>query len=100
MYDKYGKEPKRTETSPVGWVNMRYVSLVCLTLQTTLIIILYSYSRIVPKGSPRYLSSTVVVLAELIKLFFCLLVIFKDSGELKINEDNHSNIDIRTKQLT
>jgi len=59
---------------------MRYVSLVCLTLQTTSIIITYSYSRKMPQGSTKYLSSTVVVIAEILKLLFCTCVIFKDSG--------------------
>lgn len=65
----------------VGHSNMRYVSLVCLTLQTTSIIILYSYSRIIPKGATKYLSSTVVVVAEILKLTFCFLVILKDSSK-------------------
>lgn len=65
-----------------GLINMRYVSLVCLTFQTTSIIILYSYSRKVPEGATTYLSSTVVVIAEILKLIFCSAVIFKDSGNL------------------
>lgn len=64
----------------VGRNKMRYISLVCLTLQTTIIITLYSYSRIVPKDRRNYLSSTVVVLAEILKLAFCFVVILKDSG--------------------
>lgn len=60
---------------------MRYVSLVCLTLQTTSIIVTYSYSRVAYKGTKNYLSSTVVVIAELLKLIFCFAVIFKDSGK-------------------
>lgn len=62
-------------------LNMRYISLICLTLQTTSIIILYSYSRIIPTGAVKYLSSTVVVIAEILKLAFCFAIIFKDSGE-------------------
>lgn len=62
-------------------INMRYVSLVCLTLQTTSIIITYSYSRKIPEGATKYLSSTVVVIAEILKLLFCAAVIYKDSGE-------------------
>lgn len=70
---------KRSSAS--GRINMRYVSLVCLTFQTTSIIITYSYSRKIPEGGTRYLSSTVVVIAELLKLLFCSAVIFKDSGK-------------------
>lgn len=67
-------------SSIIRAINMRYVSLICLTLQTTSIIILYSYSRAVPKGGKRYLSSTVVALAEVLKLAFCSMVIYRDSG--------------------
>lgn len=59
---------------------MRYVSLVCLTLQTTSIIITYSYSRKVPSGTTKYLSSTVVVIAEILKLLFCTAIIYKESN--------------------
>lgn len=76
--DKLDKGSKARST------NMRYISLICLTLQTTSIIILYSYSRILPKGAVRYLSSTVVVIAEILKLIFCLAIIFKDSGESRL----------------
>lgn len=65
----------------IGSVNMRYISLACLTLQTTSIIITYSYSRKIPVGSTKYLSSTVVVIAEILKLLFCAAVIFRDSSE-------------------
>lgn len=65
--------------SMFGRINMRWISLVCLTLQTTSIIIVYSYSRQVQTGPLKYLSSSVVVIAEILKLAFCSLVIFKDS---------------------
>lgn len=66
---------------PIKRSYMRWISLICLTLQTTSIIISYSYSRVIPKGGIRYLSSTVVVLAEILKLLFCSIIIYKDSGE-------------------
>lgn len=75
---KYNKLDKSVKA--VGRNNMRWISLICLTLQTTSIIITYSYSRLVPKGSTKYLSSSVVVLAEILKLAFCSLVIYKDSS--------------------
>lgn len=64
-----------------GFASLRYLSLVALTLQTTVIITLYSYSRIVPKGKLLYLSTTVVVIAEILKLAFCCLVIFRENGK-------------------
>uniref|UniRef100_A0A6G1S8L8 UDP-N-acetylglucosamine transporter n=1 Tax=Aceria tosichella TaxID=561515 RepID=A0A6G1S8L8_9ACAR len=73
-------QARGSSSSILAAINVRYVSLVCLTLQTTSIIITYSYSRQIPKGSTRYLSSTVVVIAEILKLLFCTAVIFKDSN--------------------
>lgn len=69
---------------PRNTLNMRWISLVCLTLQTTSIIILYSYSRKIPVGSTKYLSSSVVVVAEVLKLAFCFLVILKDSSKYQV----------------
>lgn len=71
----------RARQQKLGRVPLKWISLICLTLQTTSIIILYSYSRIVPKGAVKYLSSTVVVIAEILKLAFCFLVICRDSGK-------------------
>lgn len=73
------KPVSNASLAPSSYINMRYISLVCLTLQTTTIIILYSYSRKIPDGQVRYLSSTVVVLAEILKIFFCLGFILKDA---------------------
>lgn len=81
--DKLDKGPRGHPTK--GRLNMRYISLICLTLQTTSIIISYSYSRIIPKGATMYLSSTVVVIAEILKLAFCFAIILKDSGKSLIN---------------
>lgn len=75
------KRQKPTKCSWSDYLNMRYISLICLTLQTTSIITVYSYSRKIPKGSTKYLSSTVVVLAEILKLAVCFLVILKESGK-------------------
>uniref|UniRef100_A0A8C9FY08 Uncharacterized protein n=1 Tax=Pavo cristatus TaxID=9049 RepID=A0A8C9FY08_PAVCR len=37
------------------------------------------YSRTLKEEGPRYLSSTAVVLAELLKILSCVLLVYKDS---------------------
>lgn len=81
--DKLDKAPQARPFK--SRLNMRWISLVCLTLQTTSIIISYSYSRMIPKGAVQYLSSTVVVIAEILKLAFCFVIILKDSGEFRFD---------------
>ncbi|EXJ77997.1 hypothetical protein A1O3_09156 [Capronia epimyces CBS 606.96] len=50
----------------------KYVSLLCLVVQNSTLVLVMRYSRILP--GPRYLSSTAVVLSELIKCIICLFV--------------------------
>ena len=56
-------------------LKLRDVVLGLLVLQTTSIVLLMHYTRTVSRaedGSPRYLASGAVFLAELLKLPFCL----------------------------
>ena len=62
---------------------LRYFSLIAFTIQLTTIVILVRYSRKLP-GRP-YLSSTVVLLQEVVKFIVCNLYIFMQSG----NSCNH-----------
>uniref|UniRef100_A0A0R3RYX1 UDP-N-acetylglucosamine transporter n=1 Tax=Elaeophora elaphi TaxID=1147741 RepID=A0A0R3RYX1_9BILA len=55
--------------------NLKWVSLVVLILQTTVLVLILHYSRVQEIDGPRYLSSTAVVTAEIIKLFTCVVVI-------------------------
>ncbi|KHN81593.1 UDP-N-acetylglucosamine transporter [Toxocara canis] len=55
--------------------NLKWVSLVVLIAQTTALVLILRYSRTQKTDGPRYLSSTAVVTAEVVKLFTCLVVI-------------------------
>jgi UDP-sugar transporter A1/2/3 len=65
---------------------IKYFSLVLLILQTTSLVLVMRYSRTSPSksedGTPtqRYLSSTAVVCAEVMKLFACVAIIWFQAG--------------------
>uniref|UniRef100_A0A8B9DE69 UDP-N-acetylglucosamine transporter n=1 Tax=Anser cygnoides TaxID=8845 RepID=A0A8B9DE69_ANSCY len=59
--------------------NLKYLSLSILVFQTTSLVLTMRYSRTLKEEGPRYLSSTAVVLAELLKIFTCILLVYKDS---------------------
>lgn len=67
----------------VAQVNYKYVSLVVLILQTTVLVLVLRYSRTVKTEGPRYLSSTAVVVAEIVKIFSCFLVILHEQSKSK-----------------
>lgn len=58
---------------------MKWTSLVLLVVQTTVQVLTMRYSRIAPieKDAPRYLSSTAVVCAEALKVFTCLILVWR-----------------------
>uniref|UniRef100_A0A3P8WJQ9 Solute carrier family 35 member A3b n=1 Tax=Cynoglossus semilaevis TaxID=244447 RepID=A0A3P8WJQ9_CYNSE len=60
---------------------LKYVSLGVLVLQTTSLVLTMRYSRTQKDLGPRYLASSAVVCAEALKVFTCILLVFKDSGE-------------------
>lgn len=60
--------------------NLKYLSLSILVFQTTSLVLTMRYSRTLKEEGPRYLSSTAVVLAELLKIFTCILLVYKDSS--------------------
>uniref|UniRef100_A0A915CVT4 UDP-N-acetylglucosamine transporter n=1 Tax=Ditylenchus dipsaci TaxID=166011 RepID=A0A915CVT4_9BILA len=72
--------------------NLKWVSLVVLIAQTTALVLILRYSRLpakklVPDGNTggvqeeelRYLSSTAVVMAEIIKFFTCIIVLLMNN---------------------
>ncbi|XP_078723938.1 UDP-N-acetylglucosamine transporter isoform X2 [Lampetra fluviatilis] len=72
-----GKEqPERGE----AMVNLKHLSLGVLVLQTTGLVLVMRYSRTLPVDGPRYLASTAVVLAELLKIATCVLLIGYEHG--------------------
>uniref|UniRef100_A0A2I2ZWD1 Solute carrier family 35 member A3 n=1 Tax=Gorilla gorilla gorilla TaxID=9595 RepID=A0A2I2ZWD1_GORGO len=60
--------------------NLKYVSLGILVFQTTSLVLTMRYSRTLKEEGPRYLSSTAVVVAELLKIMACILLVYKDSS--------------------
>jgi solute carrier family 35 (UDP-sugar transporter), member A1/2/3 len=60
---------------------IKYLSLVLLILQTTSLVLVMRYSRTVETpGTQRYLSSTAVVCAEVMKLITCLLLVLHQNN--------------------
>ncbi|KAL3993791.1 Nucleotide-sugar transporter family protein [Acanthocheilonema viteae] len=55
--------------------NLKWISLIVLIFQTTFLVLILHYSRVQKIDGPRYLSSTAVVIAEIIKLLTCIVFI-------------------------
>jgi len=60
--------------------NLKWISLVVLIVQTTALVLILRYSRTQKVEGPKYLSSTAVVAAEVVKLFTCIAVLYRNSG--------------------
>ena len=59
---------------------MRYISLVSLTLQNVVSILLLRYVRTTP--GPRFVNSTAVVCSEVQKTFLSILLVINEEGSL------------------
>jgi len=59
---------------------LKWISLVVLIAQTTALVLILRYSRTQKTDQPKYLSSTAVVNAEIIKLFTCVIVLLWNNG--------------------
>ncbi|XP_054645461.1 solute carrier family 35 member A3a isoform X2 [Dunckerocampus dactyliophorus] len=57
---------------------LKYLSLGVLVFQTTSLVLIMRYSRTLQADGPRYLASSAVVVAEVMKLIICLLLVFKE----------------------
>ena len=67
--------------STVFGVPTKYVSLLTLVVQNSSLVLMMRYSRVLP--GPSYLSSTAVVLSEVLKCIICLAI--------HINEQHHQS---------
>ncbi|XP_041134302.1 UDP-N-acetylglucosamine transporter [Polyodon spathula] len=61
-------------------VNLKFLSLGVLVFQTTSLVLTMRFSRTLKEDGPRYLASSAVVAAELLKIGACVLLVFKDTG--------------------
>uniref|UniRef100_A0A670IXI8 Solute carrier family 35 member A3 n=1 Tax=Podarcis muralis TaxID=64176 RepID=A0A670IXI8_PODMU len=78
---KRARLPARQESdSQAMSTNLKYLSLGILVFQTTSLVLTMRYSRTLKEEGPRYLSSTAVVIAELLKITACILLVYKDSS--------------------
>ncbi|XP_056598273.1 solute carrier family 35 member A3b [Triplophysa dalaica] len=58
--------------------SLKYASLGVLVLQTTSLVLTMRYSRTLQSEGPRYLPSSAVVCAEVLKIVTCMLLVFRD----------------------
>lgn len=70
---KYPKHHYRMAATS-KWI-YKYLSLVILILQNTLLVLVMRYSRTVTVDGLRYLPSTAVVMSELLKLLTCFIMV-------------------------
>lgn len=56
-----------------SYINLKYISLFVLVIQSTSLVLIMRYSRMM--DGPRYLSSTAVVLAECVKFITCFILV-------------------------
>ena len=66
---------------------LKYLSLGVLVFQTTSLVLTMRYSRTLQGDGPRYLASSAVVVAELMKIVACLLLVLKEHS--KPNEPSY-----------
>ncbi|XP_046372419.1 UDP-N-acetylglucosamine transporter-like isoform X1 [Haliotis rufescens] len=59
----------------VSMEKKKTISLATLVIQTTCLVLTIRYSRIAHVSGPRYLTSTAVILSEVIKLFTCIVMV-------------------------
>ncbi|KAM9848536.1 solute carrier family 35 member A3a [Aulostomus maculatus] len=59
---------------------LKYLSLGVLVFQTTTLVLTMRYSRTLQAEGPRYLASSAVVAAELIKILTCVMLVFKENS--------------------
>lgn len=65
------------EMVPVKKDHRKYLSLMVLIIQNTALVLVMRYSRTVTVNGEKYLASTAVVLAELLKLSVCTVMVFQ-----------------------
>ena len=68
---------------------MKYIALVCLVIQNAALILLMRYTRTRP--GDKFLSSTAVVVSEVMKLIVCLIIILYECKGIRLVLFSKSN---------
>lgn len=74
-------EAKPCDPAMVSSHSYRQMSLGVLVLQTTSLVLTMRYSRTLIEDSPRYLASSAVVSAEVLKILICAVLVFLENGK-------------------
>ena len=61
--------------------HLKYLSLGVLVFQTTSLVLTMRYSRTLKEDGPRYLPSSAVVSAEMLKIVACIFLVFRDNSK-------------------
>lgn len=61
--------------------NIKWISLVVLIVQTTALVLVLRYSRTQKTEGPKYLSSTAVLVSEIVKFFTCIAVLLVNNSK-------------------
>lgn len=64
--------------------HLKYLSLGVLVFQTTSLVLTMRYSRTLQGDGPRYLASSAVVTAELLKIIACVMLVFKEHSKFGV----------------
>ncbi|XP_031710701.1 solute carrier family 35 member A3b isoform X2 [Anarrhichthys ocellatus] len=95
-----GTESSTMVVSPPHSVRLKYLSLAVLVLQTTSLVLTMRYSRTLKEDSPRYLASSAVVSAELLKILVCTLLVFKENNfSVRLLKEEIVNKPVETMKL-
>lgn len=75
------EESSTMVSSSTHSLRLKYMSLGVLVLQTTSLVLTMRYSRTLKEDGPRYLASSAVVSAEVLKILTCTLLVLSENSE-------------------
>ncbi|TTJ69854.1 UDP-N-acetylglucosamine transporter [Bagarius yarrelli] len=76
--ESLGCAPPLEDLQAMTSTRLKYLSLGVLVFQTTSLVLTMRYSRTLQADGPRYLASSAVVLAELLKILTCICLVCKE----------------------
>lgn len=86
-------------SSPPSY-RLKYLSLGVLVLQITMLVLTMRYSRTLKEDGPRYLASSAVVSAEVLKVLVCTLLVFRENNfSVRLLKEEIVNKPIETMKL-